>query len=171
MPMVPKIHFPVVDVRDVARAHINAMTVPEAAGNRHLLAPDEGWFKDMAKVCVLSNVTSILNYFIFLQKKWRTRPTVVKSLLKIYRTWMYPTKHNCFIVIKRLTTNSGIENNISVGTWWGIWTTGIQSSDQGSTKLHHPFEWIIRRNCSYDLSWIRKSKMVQCSCCDIFKKI
>lgn len=29
---LPKVSFPVVDVRDVAKAHVLAMTVPEAAG-------------------------------------------------------------------------------------------------------------------------------------------
>ncbi|KAI0228540.1 putative anthocyanidin reductase, partial [Lamellibrachia satsuma] len=37
MPMLPKLFFPSVDVRDVATAHIKAMTVAEAAGNRHIL--------------------------------------------------------------------------------------------------------------------------------------
>ena len=32
-PVVPKLNFPVVDVRDVADAHIKAMTLEEAAGN------------------------------------------------------------------------------------------------------------------------------------------
>lgn len=32
MPVVPKLNFPVVDVRDVATAHIKAMVTPEAAG-------------------------------------------------------------------------------------------------------------------------------------------
>ena len=50
MPMLPNISFNVIDVRDVARAHINAMTVPEAAGNRHILAVSNYWFYDFAKV-------------------------------------------------------------------------------------------------------------------------
>ena len=32
MPMLPRINFPMVDVRDVAEAHVRAMTLPEAAG-------------------------------------------------------------------------------------------------------------------------------------------
>lgn len=38
MPGFPDIHIPVVDVRDVAAAHIMAMEVPEAAGERFLLS-------------------------------------------------------------------------------------------------------------------------------------
>ena len=60
MPMLPKMYFNT-DVRDVARAHINAMTVPEAAGNQHLLGPDGGWFKDMAKVCSYSLYCTRMN--------------------------------------------------------------------------------------------------------------
>lgn len=38
MPAFPNIFIPVVDVRDVAAAHVTAMTLPEAAGQRFLLA-------------------------------------------------------------------------------------------------------------------------------------
>ncbi|MGT2427356.1 NAD-dependent epimerase/dehydratase family protein [Amnibacterium kyonggiense] len=34
----PDVHVPIVDVRDVARAHVLAMTAPEAAGQRFLLS-------------------------------------------------------------------------------------------------------------------------------------
>ena len=53
MPLLPKINMVVIDVRDVARAHINAMTIPEAAGNRHILAVGNVWFAEMAKVGLL----------------------------------------------------------------------------------------------------------------------
>jgi nucleoside-diphosphate-sugar epimerase len=38
MPAVPRIFIPIVDVRDVAAAHILAMTAPDAAGQRYLLS-------------------------------------------------------------------------------------------------------------------------------------
>lgn len=38
MPGVPHMYVPIVDVRDVAAAHILAMTVPEAAGRRFLVS-------------------------------------------------------------------------------------------------------------------------------------
>ena len=38
MPVVPRIGMGMVDVKDVALAHIKAMTLPEAAGKRHILA-------------------------------------------------------------------------------------------------------------------------------------
>lgn len=39
-PGLPKLAFPIVDVRDVAAAHVLAMTVPAAAGERFILAAD-----------------------------------------------------------------------------------------------------------------------------------
>lgn len=38
MPTFPNLFIPIVDVRDVARAHILSMTHPEAAGERFLLS-------------------------------------------------------------------------------------------------------------------------------------
>lgn len=48
---IPRIMFTVVDVRDVARAHINAMKTPECDGKRYIL--DSGtamWMRDMCAV-------------------------------------------------------------------------------------------------------------------------
>ena len=41
---------PCVDVRDVARAHVAAMTTEEAAGHRHCLVTDMLWYADMAQM-------------------------------------------------------------------------------------------------------------------------
>lgn len=41
MPGYPDMHIPIVDVRDVAAAHLAAMTTPEAAGQRFLVAGSE----------------------------------------------------------------------------------------------------------------------------------
>lgn len=38
MPGLPNLHLPIVDVRDVARAHVLAMSIPAAAGERFLLS-------------------------------------------------------------------------------------------------------------------------------------
>lgn len=37
MPMMPRALMPLIDVRDVAAAHVAAMTAPEAGGNRYLM--------------------------------------------------------------------------------------------------------------------------------------
>lgn len=47
MPMVPKANFAVCDVRDVALAHVKAMTLPNAANHRHIICTQNVWFKDI----------------------------------------------------------------------------------------------------------------------------
>ncbi|KAK7090238.1 uncharacterized protein [Littorina saxatilis] len=49
MPACPKLNFAIVDVRDVATAHVKAMTLPEAAGNRHLVVNTNMWMKEIAQ--------------------------------------------------------------------------------------------------------------------------
>lgn len=41
LPMVPKTAFPMVDVRDVAKLHLQALTLPTAAGKRVIAASEE----------------------------------------------------------------------------------------------------------------------------------
>lgn len=48
MPMVPKLSMPVTDVRDVAGAHITAMTSPKAPGNRYVAITTCIWLREMA---------------------------------------------------------------------------------------------------------------------------
>ncbi|XP_070545375.1 uncharacterized protein [Ptychodera flava] len=58
MPAVPGVNISCVDVRDVAAAHIMAMTSSEAAGNRHVLVAGNLWMKDIA---------------VFLQKEFKSQ--------------------------------------------------------------------------------------------------
>lgn len=48
-PMLPKFGLPIVDVRDVATAHLRALERPEAAGGRHILADRFMWFPEIAE--------------------------------------------------------------------------------------------------------------------------
>ena len=48
-PGVPRLRCQLVDVRDTARAHRLAMTVPEAAGKRFLLCSDQCWMLDVSR--------------------------------------------------------------------------------------------------------------------------
>ncbi|XP_015915817.1 uncharacterized protein [Parasteatoda tepidariorum] len=50
MPMIPKVNFDVCDVRDVALAHVKAMTLPNAADHRHIVTTQNVWLKDIAMV-------------------------------------------------------------------------------------------------------------------------
>jgi len=48
LPGVPRLHLPLVDVRDVALAHVLAMTHEKAAGERFILTSDTVWMKEIA---------------------------------------------------------------------------------------------------------------------------
>jgi len=48
MPGVPNLWFNVVDVRDVARAHIAALSAPEAAGKRYICSSGGMWMIEIA---------------------------------------------------------------------------------------------------------------------------
>ena len=50
IPGVPHIRWYIVDVRDVAAAHIAAMTTPGAAGQRFCCAPESCWTRDIALI-------------------------------------------------------------------------------------------------------------------------
>jgi dihydroflavonol-4-reductase len=50
MPGLPRLGFPVVDVRDVADAHVKALTLPGIDGERFLVAGPFLWLEDMAEM-------------------------------------------------------------------------------------------------------------------------
>jgi dihydroflavonol-4-reductase len=52
MPMVPDVNVAVCDVRDVATAHVNALTSPDAVSNRHIIVstPDVSSFQSWALI-------------------------------------------------------------------------------------------------------------------------
>ena len=50
LPGLPRLYFPVVDVRDVAAAHLLAMTDERAAGERFILSAHEAWYGELAAI-------------------------------------------------------------------------------------------------------------------------
>jgi nucleoside-diphosphate-sugar epimerase len=50
MPACPQLGFAMVDVRDIAKAQVAAMTTPAAAGSRYICAGEHIWMRDMAKI-------------------------------------------------------------------------------------------------------------------------
>jgi len=50
MPMVPRIGYAIVDVRDLATLHAEALTAPAAAGRRFIAAGEFLWLRDMAAI-------------------------------------------------------------------------------------------------------------------------
>ena len=49
-PMLPRIAYPIVDVRDCASLHVKAMTAPDAGGRRLMAASDTLWVSGIAEV-------------------------------------------------------------------------------------------------------------------------
>lgn len=49
-PMIPQFGFATVDVRDVALAHLRALTIPGTAGKRYIASDRFLWFTDMASI-------------------------------------------------------------------------------------------------------------------------
>jgi len=50
LPGVPRLMFSLVDVRDVADAHVRAMTMPGAAGQRFIVSEGEYWYVEIARM-------------------------------------------------------------------------------------------------------------------------
>jgi len=50
VPALPRFGFNLVDVRDIAKLHLLAMTAPEAAGERFIASSDFFWMKDIAGI-------------------------------------------------------------------------------------------------------------------------
>ena len=50
LPGMPKIMMSIVDVRDVAYAHLQAIKIEDAKNKRFILSSDNAWFKDVAEV-------------------------------------------------------------------------------------------------------------------------
>jgi len=48
-PGMPRIMMSVVDVREVAQAHLEAILRPEAAGKRFILSAEDVWFREIAE--------------------------------------------------------------------------------------------------------------------------
>ena len=54
MPGYPRIHQAIVDVRDVAAAHIEAMLRPEAAGERFIVSDEALWLSEIGAVLAMA---------------------------------------------------------------------------------------------------------------------
>lgn len=108
IPMIPDIYAPVCDVRDVALAHIKAMTSSDALSKRHLIVNQvvSSSFKDWA--LILKDEFESKNYSI---------PTRIAPyfLLKIFSFFDSSVKIACRIYgIKSQFDNSNMLNNLSI---------------------------------------------------------
>jgi len=50
MPGLPKVNFPLVDVRDVAEMHLWALEKPEAAGHRFICVNENSWYREIVLI-------------------------------------------------------------------------------------------------------------------------
>ena len=106
MPLVPKVNFPMIDVRDVAAAHIAGLHVPEAAGHRHILTHENMWLTDIAKIIDAEfrkqgyNVPSTEAPYPLLWIAGRFDPTIKMLLSDVGRVVLHDNK--------RMTTILGI---------------------------------------------------------------
>lgn len=49
-PMMPRLAFPIIDVRDCASLHVKAMTAPKTGGRRLMAAANTLWISEMAEI-------------------------------------------------------------------------------------------------------------------------
>lgn len=92
LPALPYISFPCVDVRDVAAAHIQALTAEGAVGERHILVENSYWIRDLAQAMQAEFAqhgyaipTSTLPYPVLWLVSWfdRTLASIVSRVGKI----------------------------------------------------------------------------------------
>ena len=58
LPMVPKVKMPLVDVRDVSMAHVNALKLKNAENQRFLICQGTYWFYDICKILIEMNISA-----------------------------------------------------------------------------------------------------------------
>lgn len=62
IPVLPRFHMPICDVRDVAEAHVKALEGSEHVGKRYLIVSDCKWMKDVGKL--IQKEFKPLGYFV-----------------------------------------------------------------------------------------------------------
>jgi len=96
-PLVPKLNLVVTDVRDVALAHIRAMTVPEAAGKRHIICTASKWMKDVT--AILHKEFKGQGYFV---------PTIVAPNFFVWLNSLVEKSYR--LIVQRLSREFYFEN-------------------------------------------------------------
>ena len=103
---LPNVGFGVVDVRDVAKAHLNAMKLPEAAGHRHIITSSFMWLKDMAAVIEKE----------FKPQGYNIPTTVLWNFLVKISTLFYESAKNFapMLDIKKIYDNTRMKNVLGI---------------------------------------------------------
>jgi nucleoside-diphosphate-sugar epimerase len=89
MPAVPRLYIPIVDVRDVAKAHVLAMTTPAAAGERFLISNGPPLSLLEIGAVILSDLDSAPG-----RVPTRELPDIVVRALALFRAEMRPFIHD-----------------------------------------------------------------------------
>jgi len=106
MPAIPRLGFQIVDVRDVALAHIKAMTLPKANGKRIALTDRFVWFEEIA--AILAGEFSKKGYKI-------PKTTIPDFLVKIFSLFDKETKSVLFeLGIKRELSNERMKTLLGI---------------------------------------------------------
>jgi nucleoside-diphosphate-sugar epimerase len=116
-PAIPHTNIAFADVRDVAAAHVVAMTLPEAAGHRHIVAPHNLWFKDIAEI--LKKEFGPLGYSI---------PTMLAPYLAVMLLSLWDTRAKYLLMGWGITTSFDTTRMVSI--------LGIQPRDAQDTLIH-----------------------------------
>jgi len=106
IPGLPHMGFQVVDVRDVATAHLKAMTLPGAAGKRIAVTDRFVWFEELA--AILAKEFTSMGYRI-------PRKTIPDFMIKIF-SWFDPETRSVMneIGIKRELSNERMRNLLGI---------------------------------------------------------
>lgn len=119
VPAVAKLCMPICDVRDVAHAHVKALTVPEAAGHRHVIVTASVWMRDVAMI--LHKEFKSLGYSVptmnapnfvvwlsaFMDKTYKL------VLSRLSREYKFDTKRVRILIYPLFSSYSSFDSNIS----------------------------------------------------------
>ncbi|MBL7260108.1 NAD-dependent epimerase/dehydratase family protein [Paractinoplanes lichenicola] len=96
MPVLPRMGYPIVDVRDLAVLHAEAMTAPAAAGQRFIAAGEFLWFREIAAIL-----------------RDRLGPAAAKVSLRQLPNWVVRAAAPFNAEMDQLAPSLGVRSNLS----------------------------------------------------------
>ncbi|XP_076336107.1 uncharacterized protein LOC143239145 isoform X1 [Tachypleus tridentatus] len=140
--LIPKVHFCVSDVRDVAQAHLKVMTLPSAATHRHIVCSESIWWKDIGHI--LATEFKPKGYHI---------PTVVAPLFVTWLSSFFERSDN--MMIRRIGRECSYDNKRMREI------IGVTPRDLSQTVLDTAYSLIEK-------GYIQKSKRHRCETEELF---
>ncbi len=102
VPACPRLNWSVIDVRDVASAHFEAMIRPQAAGKRFILVSDNAWMLDISKILAKAGYKS----------PKRALPDFVLRLMAVFDKTLRMTVHG--LGKHTLMDNSALRKDLGI---------------------------------------------------------